>query len=89
MKGFEDLYWTYKGLIEFTEKNAGYYGMEEKRSELHRQMEKYFEGREHMLKEVLHNLTIDMQASDVIWAINNIEKFRQDAKLEGRHYSQV
>lgn len=75
------------GLIETMMLMPSMYGLDNKRSELHREIEAYFTGREELLKEVLHNLKVDMQPKDVIWAVNNIEKFRDDAKREGRHYA--
>jgi len=83
----EDLIFTYKGLIETMSKYPGMYGLDAKRSELHKQIEAYFVGREDTLKEVLHNLDVGMQPKDVVWAVNNIEKFRADAKQAGRHYA--
>lgn len=87
MKRFDDLYWNYKGIIETMEEMPGMYGLDQRRTDLHKQMEALYPDKRDELKEVLHNLQIDMQPSDVLWAINNIEKFRQDAKREGRHYA--
>jgi len=86
-KRLEDLIFTYKGLIETMSKYPGMYGLDAKRSELHCQIETYFVGREEVLKEVLHNLEIGMQPKDVVWAVNNIGEFREDAKRAGRHYA--
>lgn len=83
----EDLLWTYKGLIETMISMPGMYGLDEKRSKIHKEIEAYFVEREEILKEVLHNLEVDMQPTDIIWAVNNIEKFRNDAKRSGRYYA--
>jgi len=85
--GFDDTYWQYKGLVEFMSDNPGMYTLDNQRTELHKELEKHFEGKEAELKEVLHNLERDMQPSDLTWAVNNIDKFREDAKREGRHYA--
>jgi len=77
----EDLFWTYKGLIETMSSMPGMYGLDNKRSSLHKEIESYFVGREDLLKEVLHNLSTDMQPKDIVWAINNIERFRKEARL--------
>jgi len=87
MKRFDDLFWTYKGLIETMESMPGMYGLDNKRTDLHKEMETFFPGRETQLKEVLHNIETGMQPADVLWAVNNIEEFREDAKREGRHYA--
>lgn len=84
----EDLLWTYMGLIETMSSGPALYGLDDKRSKLHKEIEVYFQGKEEVLKEVLHNLKNDMHPKDIVWAVNNIEKFRNDAKRDGRYYAQ-
>lgn len=81
MGKFSELFWQYKGLIEFMEKHPGTYGLDNQRSVLHKEMECHFVGKEDVLKEVLHNLPVNFTPSDVEWAVNDLDAFRDFIKV--------
>lgn len=79
----ETIFWEYKGLTEIMSEHPGMYGLDSKRAELHKEIEKYFPGKEEDLKTVLHNLPVDFSFKDLCWAVKDIVKFRQYIKEEG------
>lgn len=72
----------YIGLTFFMYDNPGYYGLNSKRTEIHKRIEKYFIRKKDDLKYVLHNLSRYMQPKDIIWAINNVDKFRREKNIK-------
>ena len=73
---FENDYWQYKGLIEIMSEFPGIYGTNERRVKSHKQLEKYFKGKEKELAEVLHSLPKDFSPDDLVKHVNDIDGFK-------------
>ena len=78
----EEIFWEYKGLTEFMGTTPGVYSLDSRRTELHKKLEKCFEGREKELAIVLHDLPLDFMPEDLCWAVSDIKDFRRYLRKE-------
>lgn len=82
MTNRETIYFRYKGVIEFMSEYPGMYGLDTKRADLHKELEKFFPGKEENLQYVLHHLPLNFLLRDVVWATEDLEKFKRYLKEE-------
>ena len=56
----ENLFWRYKGIVEFMEDHPGMYGMDYQRTDIHTEIKSFFKNKEKRLNKILHNMSRDL-----------------------------